>query len=268
MPQRGSPILGRRSLAVGVSWVGYRTLRRRPASHAPPSDTAQRRRDAVPKRPEGSRTRLANERPFAYTPCVTRRQEILHTAGDLFQRHGYHATSMRDIARSVQLQGSSLYAHIRSKEELLADIVDEAAAAFLDAAAAVDASAPPLERLHALVRAHLGVILEQLPHATVFFHEWEHLSPERKAAVVERRDAYQRTFRATLDAGVADGTFTVDDPSLATLFVLSSLNWTYQWLDPAGPLGLDELADRYAGLLARALGACDAHVAEGGEDRG
>ena len=189
---------------------------------------------------------------------MTRRQEILDTAGDLFQRNGYHATSMREIARNVQLQGSSLYAHIASKEELLHNIVHEAADTFLAAARAVEPSLPPPERLRALVRAHLGVIRDRLPHATVFFHEWAHLPPELRHELVERRDAYQAIFRDTIDAGVARGDFDVEDPALATLFVLSALNWTYQWFDPAGRLSLDALARRYASLLLSALGA-DGH---------
>jgi AcrR family transcriptional regulator len=198
---------------------------------------------------------LSNERSFAYTPRVTRRQEILQTAGDLFQRNGYHATSMREIARNVQLQGSSLYAHIRSKEELLRNIVDEAAETFLAAARQVDGSLPPPERLRGLVRAHLGVIRDRLPHATVFFHEWAHLPPDLQRELIERRDAYQAIFRGTVEDGARDGSFVVEDAPLATLFVLSSLNWTYQWLDPAGPLSLDVLAERYTSLLLGALGA-------------
>ena len=186
---------------------------------------------------------------------MTRRQQILDTAGALFQRDGYHATSMRAIARSVELQGSSLYAHISSKEELLSAIVEQAAESFQTAVDAVDAALPPAERLRALVHAHLGVVRDHLPHATVFFHEWDHLPPELRRRLVDRRDAYQAIFRRAVQDGVEDGSFTVEDPALATLFVMSALNWTYQWLDPDGRLPLGELAERYAQLLLRALGA-------------
>lgn len=185
---------------------------------------------------------------------MTRRQQILETAGDLFQRQGYHATSMREIARCVRLQGSSLYAHINSKEELLAAIVDEAADTFLAAAAEVDRGLPPRERLRRLARAHLQVIRDQLPLATVFFHEWAHLPEPLRSQLVARRDAYQAHFSEVIRDGVADGSFAVEDPALATLFVLSALNWTYQWLDPQGRLDPDTLARRYADMLLGALG--------------
>ncbi len=193
---------------------------------------------------------------------MTRRQEILSAAGDLFRKQGYHATSMRDIARSVDLGGSSLYAHIRSKEELLADIVNEAADAFLAAAATVDPGLPGANRLRALVHGHVRVVAEHLPYATVFLHEWTRLGAVERAAIVTRRDQYQRHFRAAIEDGIREGGLGAVDASLATLLVLSALNWTYQWLDPRGRFDLDTLAEHYADMLLRALGA----VLDAGKD--
>ncbi|HKI55757.1 MAG TPA: TetR/AcrR family transcriptional regulator [Trueperaceae bacterium] len=195
---------------------------------------------------------------------MTRRQEILDTAGDLFQRRGYHATSMREIARNVSLQGSSLYAHIDSKEELLRAIVDEAADAFLMAAAGVDRTLPPPQRMRLLVAGHLQVIRDKLPYATVFFHEWAHLPAELRGDLVARRDAYQAHFRETIVAGARDGSFSVEDPALATLFVLSALNWSYQWLHPEGRLPLEVLAQRYGDMILHALGSAADDTAQEG----
>ena len=51
----------------------------------------------------------------------------------MFSRQGYHATTVRDIARELNMQGGSLYAHIDSKEDMLWEIVERAAAQFLAA---------------------------------------------------------------------------------------------------------------------------------------
>jgi len=64
-----------------------------------------------------------------------------------------------------------------------------------------------------------------------------------------------------IQEGVEKGAFRVENVRLATLFVLSALNWTYQWYRPDGPLSLEELAEAYARLVLRALG-----VEEGGKD--
>ena len=64
----------------------------------------------------------------------TRRGEILEAAEQLFRDKGYLATTMRDIAAETKLQGGgSLYAHIKSKEDLLWEIATDAIDAFFAA---------------------------------------------------------------------------------------------------------------------------------------
>ena len=185
-----------------------------------------------------------------------RREEILQAAGELFRERGYHAIGMRELAQALELRGSSLYAHIASKEDLLWELVDRAAQAFVREAEAVPDDLPPDERLRRLIAGHLRVITTGLDHATVFFQDWVHLSPERREQMVRRRDAYQERFRRAIADGVEQGAFGVADVDLATLLVLSAMNFVYQWYDPAGRLSGDELAAGYAelmldGLLAR-----------------
>lgn len=182
-----------------------------------------------------------------------RRDDILTQAGLMFRAKGYHATSMRDLAKALDLRGSSLYAHVASKEDVLWEIVTDAAASFEAAAAAVPDDLPPRQRLEALISAHLGVVAAELATATVFFQDWLHLGPERRRQVIAVRDAYQRHFVDAIEAGKESGDFAVEDARLAALIVLSALNWSYQWLDPTGRLDLDEVAKAYAELLVTGL---------------
>ena len=65
---------------------------------------------------------------------TTRRREIEDAASSLFHEHGYAGTSVRDIARAVDIQGASLYAHVASKQDVLWSIVERTAARFEAAA--------------------------------------------------------------------------------------------------------------------------------------
>ena len=56
-----------------------------------------------------------------------RRLQIEEAASALFRERGYAATSVRDIAQALNLQGGSLYAHMASKEDVLWSIVTRAA---------------------------------------------------------------------------------------------------------------------------------------------
>jgi AcrR family transcriptional regulator len=151
------------------------------------------------------------------------------------------------------LQGGSLYAHIASKDDLLFEIVNKAADAFLHQAESVPRDLAPEARLRALVRGHLEVIVRELPRAKVFFDEWRFLSEDYQRRIKERRDAYEAHFRETIAAGIAQGLFPQQDARLASLFVLSALNWVYQWYRPDGPLDLGALSEQYASLILAAL---------------
>jgi AcrR family transcriptional regulator len=185
-----------------------------------------------------------------------RRREIDEVASELFHMNGYAATSVRDIARALDIQGASLYAHVASKEDVLFSIVDRAAGAFeraADAAEAEAADGDPVERLAALVEGHVDIVTADPERASVFVTEWRHLSAERRAAISARRDAYERRFREVIEEGSALGAFRASDSALAATFILTALNGIPTWYRPDGRLSADRIADHYVDLALRAL---------------
>jgi AcrR family transcriptional regulator len=190
---------------------------------------------------------------------TSRRRAIEDVASDLFREHGYAATSIRDIARALSMQGPSLYAHVTSKEEVLWAIVDRAATRFELAADRAEAEAErhrpgdPIEALAGLVRAHVGVVTDDVGEASVFVHERRALGVERRAAVLERRDAYEERFRQRIREGISIGAFELTDASLAATVLLTALNGVATWFDPEGRLGRDRVADHLVDLSMRML---------------
>jgi len=185
-----------------------------------------------------------------------RRREIDDTASGLFHANGYAATSVRDIARALDMQGASLYAHVASKEDLLWAIVEWAASAFEKAADRAMADTPSgdaVERLAALVEAHIEVVTADPERSSVFVTEWRHLSEPRRADIAERRDAYETRFRETIADGTAVGAFRSTDPAIAATFVLTALNGIATWYRPEGRLSPDRIADHYVELALRSL---------------
>ena len=185
-----------------------------------------------------------------------RRREIDEVARELFRANGYAATSVRDIARALDMQGASLYAHMASKEDLLWTIVDRSATTFevaADRATAETSSADAVERLAALVDAHVEVVTADPEQSSVFVTEWRHLSEPRRRTIGARRDAYEARFRDTIRDGVAIGGFGATDPALAATFILTALNGIATWYRPGGRLSADRIADHYVELALGAL---------------
>jgi AcrR family transcriptional regulator len=184
----------------------------------------------------------------------TRKDQIYQVAERLFSERGYHATTMREIARELQIEGGSLYSHINGKQDLLYAIVLRGSDQFLRAAREVIAAAGPARaRLRELMRRHLAIMAESTPRAIVYFHEWHHLDLEHQAVVRARRDEYESYVRRIIRDGIVAGEFAPRDERLIGLHVLSLLNWTYQWYAPGGTWNADQLADRFFDLLMGGL---------------
>ncbi|MCL6452544.1 MAG: TetR/AcrR family transcriptional regulator [Alicyclobacillus sp.] len=193
-----------------------------------------------------------------------RREQILQAARALFREKGYHATTIRDIADEAGMLSGSLYAHIRTKEDLLFEITDEIADQFLDEMKAVAGrSLPPDALLRQGLAAHLRVVSTHLDAASVFMHEWRGLSPDRRRVIQEKRDAYEQMWAGILEAGAAAGVFRREGLRFARLVVLSVANWSYQWLHPGGVLSAEQLADQLAEVLLSGLLVPPADRADG-----
>ena len=190
---------------------------------------------------------------------TTRRQAIEDVASDLFREHGYAATSIRDIARALSVQGASLYAHVTSKEDVLWAIVERAAARFETAADGAELEAEAhrpgdaAEAIAALLEAHVDVLTADVDEAAVFVNEWRSLGEERRRQILDRRDAYQARFRRHVEAGIAVGVFAMTDPSIAASSILSAINGVAVWYDPNGRLPADRIADHLVDLVLRML---------------
>jgi AcrR family transcriptional regulator len=177
-----------------------------------------------------------------------RRTELTRQAARLFAEKGYHGTSVGDLAEAMGVQKGSLYAHIDSKADLLWDVAREGAAAFHAALDGIPDELRATEKIRLALRAHLGVVAEQLDVATVFVREWRYLDGERREEFVAERRRYEERFRALFREGRELGELRTDlDDATATLLALSAANWAYTWLRPG--TDTDELADRFYSLL-------------------
>src|SRR5262245_18462343 len=64
---------------------------------------------------------MANRGPYA--KGTAKRQEILDAAIDVVTRDGYDKTSVREIARAVELSQAGLLHYFSSKEELFVEVL-------------------------------------------------------------------------------------------------------------------------------------------------
>ncbi|WP_068071571.1 TetR/AcrR family transcriptional regulator [Novosphingobium lentum] len=179
------------------------------------------------------------------------RDAIRDVAVRLFGKQGFSGTSMRDIANAVGVLPGSLYAHIASKEALLVDIVSDGIHRFIAAVEPmVGATGSPIERLRAMIVAHVEVVADNPERSLVVFHQWRFLGPDNLPLAIERRREYERCFISVIEQGMATGQFRADlNRRIAVLSILGALNWTPEWLSPDGQLKPHEVGELMAGTL-------------------
>ena len=87
---------------------------------------------------------------------LTRRQQILQVSSILFREKGFKATSVRDIASAMNMEAASLYSHIKSKDEILQELVFTIASKFENGMKAIDQSSyTPIQKVKALISLQL-----------------------------------------------------------------------------------------------------------------
>ncbi len=181
---------------------------------------------------------------------------ILEAAVELFALRGYHATSMRDIAAAVDVRAAGIYHWYPSKETILITLQDAFIADLTtEVVAAIDRHRRPEARMAAAVREHVVFHGLNTQSAFVTDSEIRALSPRNRKSLVAKRDAYQDLFIGLIDDGVKAGVFTASEVRIAAYAILLECTGVALWFDPAGPRGLDEVAEIHIELVLGSLGA-------------
>jgi AcrR family transcriptional regulator len=197
----------------------------------------------------------AGGRPAGQSGTTRTREDVVLAAGRLFAKRGFHGTSMRDLGEELGLLGSSLYSHVQGKNELLVEVIRRGALMFSQVvadAAAADGSAR--NRLEHLVHGHVMTVVNNLDEARTFLFEARFLPQRERAQIVAMRDDYERAYRDTIAAGIAEGSFDPElDPGLTAIFILSVLNALIRWYRPTGERSADEIADAIGRFVASGI---------------
>jgi AcrR family transcriptional regulator len=189
----------------------------------------------------------------SYAPLVL--HPVLLHAMEAFNEHGYHGTSVRDIARRVGVTVPALYYHYENKQALLVALLETSMRDVLDRcrAAVAEAGDLPVARFSAMVEC---VVLYMANRRGLAFLDTEirSLEPENRARYVALRDYLEHMLLDTVKAGMADGSFTTEIPVDASRAVLTMCQAVANWYRPERPLSPETVAHRYVVLSLGTVG--------------
>ncbi|NUO99130.1 MAG: TetR/AcrR family transcriptional regulator [Nonomuraea sp.] len=170
---------------------------------------------------------------------------ILRAAVELFNRKGYDATSMGDLAKELGLTKPAIYHHVTSKEQLLGQALDDALdelTAAVAAASRAEAGATAYERLRAVVRRSVEVLVAHQPSVTLLLRVRG--NSEVELAALERRRWLDDRLAALVADAVAEGALRDDvPPALVSRLVFGMVNSLVEWYRPGGAYDPAMVAD-------------------------
>lgn len=173
---------------------------------------------------------------------------LVAAAAETFSRKGYRSSTIDDIAEAAGISRPTVYKYTRSKQHLLDLMVDQVTGDLsMRINQAVEAGAPPRDRLRALIATHVAAATANRTFYAIVFSEEVELSEHGRTTF--RTWAHDRTrdFRVLLAECLPEGRGI--DTVVAANLVLSMLATLYRWYDPEGSVSPEELASQIENLL-------------------
>jgi AcrR family transcriptional regulator len=173
--------------------------------------------------------------------------DVRDIALTLFAERGYHGTAMSQIADALGVRVPTLYSHIRSKQDLLAEIAVETTGAVLaDFQRAIAGIDDVSERLRRAIEAYALRHATHRRQALVVNRDIFSLEEPTRSAVLASRQQHEHAVRQLICDGLEAGVFHVHSPSIASFAILEMSVSIARWFHEDGPLSADEVARQHS----------------------
>lgn len=182
-----------------------------------------------------------------------RRDSVLVAAGELFATKGVAGTTVREIGEACSMLAGSLYHHFRSKDAIVAEIMQRYLEAIRTRVSQASTAAPdPVSAIRRLVSETLHLI-DEYPHATsIYQNDQQYL---REHGLLEHLDEVSEQVRAmwmdAIETGVAQGSIRGDVPPTVIYQTMRETMWSSPHWQARGDFETDTLAELLCTLFLR-----------------
>lgn len=182
-----------------------------------------------------------------------KRSALLSAAVRSFNERGFHATSLDDVAASLNVTKPTIYYYFANKDEILFECVRLGLDGIRQIAEAVEnAGGSGLDRLTALMRGYAVIMTKDFGMCVTRTADHE-LSEESRTRFRALKREIDITVRRVVEDGISDGSIASDDARLTTFTLAGALNWIARWYEPNGPLTAEQIADSCVKTLVQGL---------------
>ncbi|HEX6446566.1 MAG TPA: TetR/AcrR family transcriptional regulator [Streptosporangiales bacterium] len=184
-----------------------------------------------------------SEPRVTYTP-----ESLLRVAVEVFNERGYDGASMGRLAEAAGITKSSIYHHVRGKEDMLRQALERATGvlfALLDEPEAT--TGPAIDRLRYVVRRATEVLIAELPYVTLLLRARGNTETERWA--LDRRRELDHRVAQLVAQAVDEGDLRDDiEPRLAARLLFGLVNSVSEWYRPDAGAAPQQVGEAVAAI--------------------
>ncbi len=181
-------------------------------------------------------------------------EEIYQVIARLFAYRGYHSTSMREIARELGMNQSSLYHYFASKQDILFTLMNDAmddVLAILEEISSTDLL--PEDRLNRVLSFYTQYYAGDQERLILLINEMNSLNEEYRSILVGKQRRYVQLIKSILEELAAQGKIKQIDPAIATFAFFGMVHYTIKWYHKDGPVSLDQLANAFVEIFTKGV---------------
>lgn len=183
---------------------------------------------------------------------LSRREQLLAIAAQLFAEKGFRNTTVRDIADAAGILSGSLYHHFDSKESMVDEILSTFQEELFGQYDAILASGDDARaKLEQAVRVSFEAIDKHPHEVAIFQNDADHLgSFERFGYLADRNTQSRQVWVTLIEEGKRTGVLRADlDVTLTYRFIRDTVWVAVRWYRPGRGLSHTDIADQYIRIL-------------------
>ena len=183
----------------------------------------------------------------------TRKDEIIKTAAKLFKEKGYSAVTMRDLASAMGMKAASLYNHIKSKQQILKEIIITLAEEFTSGLKQIQQSEKSnIKKIEEVVKLHVKIASQNPYGMASLNNDWMHLE-EKLDYYLELRTNYEEELREIIAEGVKKGEIIDENIEIMLFSILTTLRSLYSWIPKKEYRNPEKLSQQLSTVLIQGI---------------
>ncbi|TAL02747.1 MAG: TetR/AcrR family transcriptional regulator [Rhodospirillaceae bacterium] len=180
-----------------------------------------------------------------------KRQAVLRAATQMFNERGFHATSLEDVAASLDISKPTIYHYLGNKDQVLLECVSFGLEQLQEAAeTARKQPGTGIDRLRSFLQRYAEINMDDFGRCVIRTGD-ETLSPDSRRRFRSLKRKIDKAMRELIEEGIADGSIACTDAKLLAFTLAGALNWPARWHEAGGKQSAKEVARHMVDVLTQ-----------------